>query len=77
MNSKHIATHSPLLRDNTRHSQWFDAELVALCRIDWYGQHFSRVYFLNLGHFAFKNYNSSGYSTPFLYVSKYFNRRLS
>lgn len=47
INEKHTATHSPLLRDNIRHSQWFDAELVALCRIDWYGQHFSSVYFLN------------------------------
>jgi hypothetical protein len=54
-NEKHTATYSPLLRDNIRHSQWFDAELVALGRIDWYVQHFRSVYFLNLeGHLAVK-----------------------
>jgi len=46
-NAKHTATHSPLLTENIRHSQWIDVELVALSRIDWYGQHFCSVYFLN------------------------------
>jgi esterase/lipase len=54
-NAKHIATHSHLLTENIRHSQWFDAELVALSRIDWYGQHFSSICFLTLkGHLALK-----------------------
>jgi hypothetical protein len=47
--------YSHLIIDNIRHSQWFDAELMAPHRTAWFGQHFNSLYFLSLqGHFALK-----------------------